>query len=218
MTEHLKPPVSPLLGRSTMLKTPVQEDAQAPSRVAALLRPSAATGAVVNAEPIMSSKADLDGLDHINIDAKAKTELGRKLSHLTRSDFVHPEFGPFHSIEGFIGYLRSGMKDDQFRYLSGPSARYRSRIQETEFIQGFREAVMEANYFKIMQNASLLARFKASTLPFDHYYLFENNGLPIQPNAAAWLIPAFEELRHLIQSDKPYPEMDYTGLKKLNAQ
>lgn len=179
---------------------------------------------VIRAETIMKgpaavySRADHDGIDHINIDSRGRTELGKQLTHMHRQDFLHPEFGPFRSVEGLIGFIRSGAQEDEFHWLHGMEARHRSRNLESEFIKGFREIVMEANYFKIVQNDELRDAFIACTLPFDHYYLLETNGRPIRPMAAAWLVPAFEDLRKLIRDGRPFPKVDYSGVKELEAQ
>lgn len=164
------------------------------------------------------SKAELDGVTHINIDKKGRTELGQMLTHMARSQFDHPEFGPFQSVEGFIGYIRSGGKDDQFHYVHGMNARYRAKNQDSDFIHGFREIVMEANYLKIVQNPSLLKAFKESVLPFDHYYLLPNNGRAVQPRNAMWIIPGFEELRRLIKAGEVYPKADYTGVLEIGRE
>lgn len=162
-------------------------------------------------------KVELDGVTHINIDKRGRTELGQMLTHMARSQFDHPEFGPFQSVEGYIGFIRSGAKDDQFHYVHGMNARYRAKNQDSDFIRGFRELVMEANYLKIVQNETLRQAIKASALPFDHYYLL-SNGRPVQPRNAQWIIPGFEELRRLVKADLPFPPVDYTGVAEIGRE
>ena len=162
-------------------------------------------------------KVELDGITHINIDKRGRTELGQMLTHMARSQFDHPEFGPFQSVEGFIGFIRSGAKDDQFHYVHGMNARYRAKNQDSDFIRGFRELVMEANFLKIVQNESLRVAFKDSELPFDHYYLL-GNGRPVQPRNAQWIIPGFEELRRLVKAGLVYPKVDYSGVFEIGRE
>lgn len=192
-----------------------------------LLRPSnpvpgAPPETVVTADTVMLNdpqnvfkKVDRDGVDHINIDLRGKTLLGQQLTQMYDLGFIHPEYGQFRSVEGFVGFIRSGAREDRFRWMVGMEARYHSRKLETSFIPGFREIVTEANYFKIVQSESLLKAFTESTLPFDHYYLFETNGRPIQPAAASWLLPAMENLRTLICDGVAFPRADYTGVEDL---
>jgi hypothetical protein len=172
---------------------------------------------MVTLDDTAKSKVELDGVTHINIDKRGRTELGQMLTHMSRSQFDHPEFGPFQSVEGFIGFIRSGATDDQFHYVHGMNARYRAKNQNSDFIRGFRELVMQANYLKIVQNDSLRRAFRDSMLPFDHYYLL-GNGRPVQPRNAQWIIPGFEELRRLIKADQPYPTVDYTGVQEIGRE
>lgn len=158
-------------------------------------------------------KPERDGVDHINIDNRGRTTLGQQLSHMHASQFLHPEYGPFESVEGFIGFVRSGATDDRFHWMAGMEARFHSRKLDSSFIRGFRELVMEASYFKIVQNQDLRDAFVESTLPFDHYYLLETNGRPIQPGAAGWVIPAFEQLRTMLRANETYPRPDYSGVE-----
>lgn len=158
------------------------------------------------------SLADDDGVTHINIDLRAKTKLGRQLSHVYRLQYEHPEFGPFVSIQGLIGFIRSGCMDDQFHYLAGMAARDRSLATNSDFILGFREIVMEANYFKIVQNDELRKLFVESTLPFDQYYLHDITQRPIHTPAASWVLPGMETIRQLLKENRPYPTVSYEGV------
>ena len=47
-----------------------------------------------------------DGIDHINIYSKGYTKLGRLLSNFTKSEFTHPIYGHFMSVEGFWYYIK----------------------------------------------------------------------------------------------------------------
>lgn len=58
----------------------------------------------------MLKKADIykpeeDGIDHINIYSRGKTELGRELSAFSECA-IHKEYGQFNSIEGLYHYLK----------------------------------------------------------------------------------------------------------------
>lgn len=52
---------------------------------------------------------DEDGVTHINIYSKGKTELGRWLTNFSYSPFNHPEYGKFLSMEGFWCWVSTGM-------------------------------------------------------------------------------------------------------------
>jgi hypothetical protein len=82
-----------------------------------------------------------DGITHINVYSKAKTELGKFLSNFSKCD-LKTEDGDFQSVEGLWYFLQITdeykFKDD-LRSLSGKSAN--------------------------------LKEFVESKLPFTHYYL-----------------------------------------------
>lgn len=161
--------------------------------------------------------AALDGQTHINIDRLAKTSLGQQLNSMALSPFVHPEFGSFASVEGFVGYIRSGMENDQCRMIYGLKSRYVSRRQNFGAIPGYREIVLEAHYQKIRQNQGLLPLVRESVLPFEHYYVNEHGVLTPQTDSY-WFVPGMEYIRRLIKLDQPYPRPSYNGLYEAIAR
>lgn len=50
-------------------------------------------------------KPEEDGIDHINIYSRGKTELGRMLSNFSECE-IHKQYGSFKSIEGLYHYLK----------------------------------------------------------------------------------------------------------------
>ena len=160
-----------------------------------------------------------DGVTHINIDSYAKTELGRMLVHKFPAKFEHPTFGRFKSVEGFWGFIRDGARDDQWRYLSGMPAKRETRNLGPRYITNFHQIIMEANFYKVDQNEAIKALMLASSLPFDHYYIFrsdemadDNPGLPTRPQIAPWLIRGFEEIRQLLKDGKRPEKPDYSDV------
>lgn len=164
-----------------------------------------------------------DGLTHINIDSHAKTELGRMLVHKYPSKFEHPTFGRFKSIEGFWGYIRDGARDDRWRYVSGMSAKRETRALGPRFIANFHQIIMEANFLKVEQNETVRALMIASTLPFEHYYIFrseemspDNPGVPTRPQIASWLTRGFEEIRTMLIKGTRPEKPDYSDIYEIN--
>ena len=161
-----------------------------------------------------------DGKTHINIDARGQTELGRMLVHTFKSNMIHPTFGPFNSIEGFWAYIRSNVKSDRdrFRYVSGTTAKRESRIKDPRYIQNFHDIIIEANYFKILQNEKLKKLFIESTLPFDSYYIFHSKeskateGMLVRPQIHSWLMPGFEKIRRMIREERQFGRVNYGDL------
>lgn len=111
-----------------------------------------------------------DGVTHINIYSKGKTELGRKLSNFAYSPFIC-EHGQFNSIEGYWYWL--GNRDEKLRHLHGYRAKQYGRqigriIEEPNFELFIKKALIA----KVNHNQWLFDNLKSSSLPFAHYYLF----------------------------------------------
>jgi hypothetical protein len=66
-----------------------------------------------------------DGIDHINIYSKGKTELGRWLSNFSECAIKHPFDGYFNSVEAYWYYDITGNED--LRLTSGFEAKQLGR-------------------------------------------------------------------------------------------
>ncbi len=146
-----------------------------------------------------------DGKTHINVYSRGHTELGQQLSHFCYSQFTHPYFGPFYSIEGLWYFLRGGKQNDDLRYLYGRRAKDTGRKQRLVWYPEIREDILGANYQKIIQNRELLAAVKNSDLPFDHYYVYRTptgQSYLINPKDSQWLAEGLEEIRKAIKADE----------------
>jgi len=137
-----------------------------------------------------------DGTDHINIWEFADTDLGRVLSSFTCMPFKHSVYGKFDSVEGFWYYIKSVTKDDNLRHLSGFNARAFGKTLESIRVDDFRRVIADAHWQKIKAYKPLLLEISQLPVPFDCYY-YENKDhhVRIRTSNAAWLIPAFEEIR-----------------------
>lgn len=155
-----------------------------------------------------------DGVTHINIFSKGKTELGRRLSHFDKSPFIHPYFGPFNSMEGFWYYIRAVKPDDKLRMLIGHEAKFYGRELESRFLPNFQTIIMDANYQKIMQNPEIKDLMIESTLPFDHYYTFGSyNAIKqVRLQQFSWLVEGFEQIRRKLKNGETFEKLDYEKL------
>ena len=105
-----------------------------------------------------------DGIDHINIYSKGYTKLGRLLSNFTKSEFTHPIYGHFMSVEGFWYYIKLEKIDDirkeALRSLYGFSAKQLGRqlekdhnpVHRDDFIQLITDCIT----IKIMQSTIIM--------------------------------------------------------------
>ena len=161
-------------------------------------------------------KIGIDGIDHINIWEKASTELGIALSHMADLPFTHETYGKFRSVEGFWHYIRSVTRDDRNRMMAGYKAKKFGDTLESRRVEDFKAIIMDANWQKVRQYAPLVDELTNSTLPFDVYYLFNNDvNVRIRPASAFWLIEGFNEIRKCLKDNtKP----DFTFLRDRQNQ
>lgn len=161
-----------------------------------------------------------DGIEFINVHNRGKHELGRMLSQYYVAQFEHPYFGPFQCLEGFWFYLRSGCADDKFRSLNGYLSKERGKERELlkntklRLSNRHRELLLtSASYAKIDQHPEIKEALVSSTLPFEHYYLW-NDTLPIRPDGAEKVIARFEKLREMFQKGIALDPIDYKSIIK----
>lgn len=124
-----------------------------------------------------------DGVTHINVYSKAKTELGRLLSNFAHTPFKHPRYGHFSSVEAFWYWLSTGKKNDQLRSLHGYQSKkagllIRKQMEESgeafQEVPNFKAEIKKAILCKIEQNEHLRDLLKNSSLPLTHYYIWGN--------------------------------------------
>lgn len=150
-----------------------------------------------------SIKPSEDGIAHINIYSHGKTVLGRLLSHFAKIGFDHPKYGRFESIEAFWYWSATGKKHDELRNLHGFLAKMEGNKYEKVYHPFFLIEMEEAITYKITQNEDLLFRFKESTLPFKHYYVYGNGDQEkiVVPGSSAWVEDFYDKLREKLKNN-----------------
>lgn len=139
-----------------------------------------------------------DGIDHINIYSQGKTRLGQFLSNWYRYPIILEDLGRFESIEGLWYYLLTG--DDRLRNVSGFSAKQLGKScpklwnWEPEV---FQEVITRAIKTKVC-GSPFHFKFIGSTLPFDHYYVF--NGKQVDAGHK-WIVDYITKLRQELKDD-----------------
>lgn len=150
-----------------------------------------------------------DGVDHINIFRKGKTNLGKELEHGSSLPLKHSIFGKFQTIESFWYYIQSKERDDRVRQLTGMKLNQFAQQLTPLYVLNFRAIILDANYQRILQHDSLKDSFVSSVLPFDCYST-NKAGIRIRPSHFKWLTVGLEEIRcALKESRKP----DFTIFK-----
>lgn len=144
-----------------------------------------------------------DGITHINIYSKGKTELGRWLSNWAQSPFTHLIHGEFSSIEGFWYWL--GNQSDVMRPLYGYRAKEIGRALERKFIweeKNFRKEIKYALKLKLESDTKMQQALKDSILPLEHYYVYNDVAIPVpQYN---WITEWWEDARKRLNDEPIY--------------
>lgn len=135
-----------------------------------------------------------DGVTHINVYSKGKTELGRWLTNFATSPFEHPVHGSFVSMEGFWYWLRTGMKVDAFRTLNGWDAKKLGKVTtKVEMDQwAFQNNVKFAIRCKLLAHPKMLNKLLDTTLPLGHYYVYGGKAVHA---GYEWITEFYEEVR-----------------------
>lgn len=142
---------------------------------------------------------DKDGIDHINVYSKGKTELGRLLSNFAHTPFVTEEDGSFQSMEGYWYYILSG--NDYLRSLYGYIAKVRGEgnyfLKNWKTFKGFKDKIRKGLRAKLEQNPDIVELLIESDLPLEHYYIFGNH--VVEPTEFRWMIDMLESQRTLFK-------------------
>jgi len=138
-----------------------------------------------------------DGVTHINIYSRGKTELGRILSNFSKTPFMHPEYGLFNSVEGFYYYVSTGLVNEDLREVSGFLAKSIGKKYPRVKVDNFTSIIDSALRAKVRCNGNIKEGLIESTLPFTHYYVFGDhpNVKVIVPEEHQWFVEAFEKIR-----------------------
>ena len=138
-----------------------------------------------------------DGVDHINIYSKGKTELGTFLTNLSNVK-VTTKNGDFSSLEAYWYWLST--KDERLRYLGGFAAKKLGKTLKREMLDEneFRNCIYEASWNKIHRHPQCLQMFKESTFPFTHYYVY---GDVPRDAGFKWIVEMWELFRTYIKNN-----------------
>lgn len=149
---------------------------------------------------------ELDGVDHINVYSKGKTELGRLLSNFAHTPFECTD-GKFESVEGYWYWLLTDPGEprrDELKRAYGFKAKQIGREllakdwPDQRDLFEFRENIFKAIYAKVRQHDLLGNLLKDSALPFYHYYVYGSKVVPV--GGAGWIMDDISTIRYDLQN------------------
>jgi len=139
-----------------------------------------------------------DGVSHINVYSKGRTELGRLLSNFAHTPFVHPVHGRFASVEGYWYWL--SCKEDILKELHGYRAKKVGRELGGEDYQdgaAFKMNICTDINCKIEQNPNISRMLEEIDLPLVHYFIYGSGYNPkiVVPTQGLLVINHIESIR-----------------------
>lgn len=163
--------------------------------------------------PDVTPNPEMDGVDHINVYSRAKTQLGQDLSNFAHVPIHHPKYGFFASVEAFWYWVSTGRQHDSLRRLYGATAKTAGirlnpvKIDETEFVN----LIQDALRLKVAQNPKLRDALKKSTLPLRHYFIYGTNPPMVrEPRKHVWQMQCLENIRTALKEGRPIVLADGT--------
>lgn len=146
-----------------------------------------------------------DGIDHVNVYSRGRTELGRLLSNFAHTPFVVPLHGRFASVEAYWYWLQcaDGPARERLRSLSGFAAKREGRALRSPDCRRangleFRRCIARAIREKIWHTPGLAAALAACSLPLTHYYVYADR--VITPPENEWVLEAIAYYREKLRS------------------
>lgn len=155
-----------------------------------------------------------DGLEHINIYSRGRTQIGRWLSNFSHSPFTHPHHGWFASMEAYWYWISGGRNSDldHIRPAFGFSAKaIGSKFERVPMEEvDFKDAITEGFLCKVADGGHYQTLLLFNTLPFRHYLVYEAT----RPESSAKVVDLSG--RHQWQCDRweqirSYLRMRYDG-------
>lgn len=153
-----------------------------------------------------------DGITHINIYSKGKTELGRLLSNFAYTPFELTIYGKFASVEAYWYWLllydggaHPQGETKKLRTLHGFAAKkfgksliskYLKDTQFTDHSEVFKRKIKVALKAKLDCNPDIKKQLIESTLPLTHYYVFNGK---VKEAGYEWQVEWWEQTRRQLQ-------------------
>ena len=141
-----------------------------------------------------------DGVNHVNVYSRGATTLGRSLSNLSECNIEHPYFGHFRTLEGLWFYMKTGMKDDQFRIVKGLVARDTGKNMPSSHYPLFNKMFKLGMLEKLERNPQLQQQLLDNELPLAHYYQYGGGKKVIQLDRHKWQLDFWILLRSTLKN------------------
>lgn len=153
--------------------------------------------------PTSPAQWGVDGEDHICIDRKANTELGRALSTGTDINWSHPVLGYFRSFDNLWYFLSVGKPHDALRRLQRREAIEfaRNECGGLAYYPNIEAVYLDSIYRYLKSKKHLASLMIECTLPFDIYYT-NLGGIRSRRATNLWLVEGYYEIQKALQENR----------------
>jgi hypothetical protein len=163
-----------------------------------------------------------DGITHINIYSKGKTELGRMLSNFYKFPIKTLD-GDFMSVEGYWYWLsidENTPEREELRKLYGFKVKQRGKEildktnngKSSRFDEDFERKILRAIWYKFRRCSDLI-KPEYANLPIVHYYCYGGKVIDVT-DKYEWMIKGIEKMRNYLlnpaDKKKTHKEKIYT--------
>lgn len=161
----------------------------------------------------MAFNPNEDGITHINMFSRGRTDFGRMLSNFYRFPIMTQD-GKFVSVEGYWQWLN--LTDDapgreNLRLMYGYTAKrfgnelrthyQRPRTGSKDEADSFQNKILLAIWYKFRRNASLIDETNRD-LPIVHYYTFGGTSVCDVTSKYPWMIEGITKMRDALLTAK----------------
>ena len=139
-----------------------------------------------------------DGITHINIYSKGKTDLGRMLSNFAKFP-IETVDGKFMSVEGYWYWLsiEACKEREQLRNCYGFWAKKTGeeilKAKSKAFDSDFESKILQAIWYKFKRQSELILP-QYRDLPFEHYYNYGGKIVDVK-GKYQWMIDGISKMR-----------------------
>lgn len=144
-----------------------------------------------------------DGVDHICIDRKAATELGRALSTGADINWSHPVLGFFRSLDNLWYFLSVGKPHDALRRLQRREAIEfaRNECGGLAYYPNIEAVFLDSIYRYLKSKKHLVEKLTTCDLPFDIYYT-NLGGIRSRRVTNLWMIDGYYEIQAALRENR----------------
>lgn len=149
-----------------------------------------------------------EGVDHVCIDRKSTSSLGRVLSTAFESNWTHPVLGYFRSMENLWLFLSVATPHDSLRSMFRKEARQFAinKLGGLSYYPNTEAMLLDSIYRMVKSRRNTVEELRKSKLPFDIYYV-NPAGIRVRNHTYLWMLGGYEEIRNAIKEDR---EPDFT--------